>query len=83
MKIVFSAKANRELKKLDRVIQIRIAETLHRYTTDSNPLRFADKLTDARFGTLRFRIGDYRLLCDIYGQTIIVVKVGHRKDIYR
>lgn len=36
-----------------------------------------------RFG--KYRVGDYRLICDIQSQriTILVVRVGHRRDIYR
>jgi len=83
MNFVFSAKASREFKKLDRTAQIRIFATLKRYTQKESPLRFAEKLTDRRFGAWRFRVGDYRLLCDIENQTIVIVKVGHRRDIYR
>ncbi|NCS90056.1 MAG: hypothetical protein COZ25_02665 [Ignavibacteria bacterium CG_4_10_14_3_um_filter_37_18] len=34
-------------------------------------------------GTFRFRIGDYRAIVDIEENKIIVLKVGHRKDIYK
>jgi mRNA interferase RelE/StbE len=33
----------------------------------------------------RYRIGDWRLICDIVDgtQTIFVVRIGHRSDVYR
>jgi len=34
-------------------------------------------------GQYRFRIGDYRVVFDIEGDTLFVLDVGHRKDIYR
>ncbi|MCK4791223.1 MAG: type II toxin-antitoxin system RelE/ParE family toxin [Desulfobacteraceae bacterium] len=41
------------------------------------------KLFDPALGTYRFRIGDYRVIFDIEGEEIVVLRVGHRKDIYR
>ena len=31
----------------------------------------------------RFRIGDYRVICDIEGDEIVILRIGHRRDIYR
>jgi len=47
------------------------------------PLKYASKLTDPRLGTYRFRIGDYRVIFDLEGEEIVVLRVGHRRDIYR
>jgi len=46
-------------------------------------LKHASKLTDPALGTYRFRIGDYRVIFDIEEKEIVVLRVGHRKDIYR
>jgi len=46
------------------------------------PLKYAEKMIDPRLGTSRFRIGDYRFVFDLEGNEIIVLRVGHRKDIY-
>jgi mRNA interferase RelE/StbE len=46
-------------------------------------LKYAEKLVDPRLGTYRFRIGDYRVVFDLEGNEIIVLRVGHRKDIYK
>ena len=46
-------------------------------------MKYASKLTDPSLGTYRFRIGDYRVIFDIEGEEIVVLRVGHRKDIYR
>jgi mRNA interferase RelE/StbE len=40
-------------------------------------------LIDPKLGTYRFRIGDYRVIFDIEGKDIVVLRVGHRRDIYK
>jgi mRNA interferase RelE/StbE len=34
-------------------------------------------------GSYRFRIGDYRVIFDVEGANLIVLRVGHRREIYR
>ena len=72
-----------DLYKLPPHIRKRILEKLKFYLLQNNPLRFADKLKDHRFGDYRFRIGDYRVLFDVKNPKIIILKIGHRKDIYK
>lgn len=83
MKVIFSKSAARILNKLDRRIQKRIINKPHFYLKQENPLHFAEPLEDRRLGEYRFRIGDYRALLDIENQKIIILKVGHRKEIYK
>ena len=79
----FKKKAAKEINKLPPYIRKRILEKLKFYAAQENPLKFADKLKDYRFGEYRFRIGDYRMLFDVKDKEIIILKVGHRKDIYQ
>jgi len=79
----FKEKAAKEVDKLPSKIRKRILEKLKFYSSQRNPLRFAERLRDQRFGEYRFRIGDYRILFDVDTKKIIVLKVGHRKDIYK
>lgn len=65
----------------ERTVKDRIGKTLRRYAEE--PLRYAEKLTDPSLGTYRFRIGVYRVIFDIEGKNIVILRVGHRKDIYR
>ena len=83
MRVVFTHLAFRQFKKLSHDIQKRIDAKLVLYTSQSNPLRFAEKLQDFRYGSFRFRIGDYRILFDVQDDMIVILKVGHRKDIYK
>jgi len=80
-RLVYTQRAIKNIQGLEPNIKLRIGKTLKRYEGD--PLNFAEKLTDPRLGTYRFRIGDYRAIFDIEGEEIVILRVGHRRDIYR
>ncbi|KKU81190.1 MAG: Addiction module toxin, RelE/StbE family [Parcubacteria group bacterium GW2011_GWA1_47_8] len=48
-----------------------------------SPLEFAERLTDFELGEYRFRIRDYRVAFDVENDTAKILKVGHRKDMYK
>ena len=75
--------AAKEIEKLSSETKKRILDKLKFYSIQENPLKFADKLKNSKFGEYRFRIGNYRVLFDIDNHKIIILKVGHRKDIYK
>ncbi len=79
----FKVKAAKEIEKLPLQIRKRILKKLKFYSSQKNPLRFAEKLREQKFGEYRFRIGNYRVLFDVKDRKIIILKVGHRKDIYK
>ena len=80
-KIVFTGRAAKDISKLEPEIKENIGDALKRYGKD--PLNHARKMVDPSLGNYRFRIGDYRVIFDIEGDEIIVLRVGHRKEIYR
>lgn len=79
----FKPSALKQLKKLPGDVQERIIKKLDYFISSKRPLYFADHLTDYRIGEYRFRIGDYRVVFDAIGERLIILTVGHRKDIYR
>ena len=79
--LVYTQRAIRDIEKLDPKIKKRIGKVLLRYKEE--PLRYAGKLTDSKLGTYRFRIGDYRIIFDIEDNEIVVLRIGHRKEIYK
>ena len=83
MKLIFSRIAFKQLSRLAPDIQNRINGKLDFYISQKDPLDFAEKLNDYGFGEWRFRIGDYRAIFDVDGDKIIILKVGHRKNIYK
>jgi len=71
----------KDLETIDTGTQRRIALKLKEYAEE--PLRNARKLIHPKIGTYRFRIGDYRVICDLDGETIVVLRIGHRSSIYK
>jgi mRNA interferase RelE/StbE len=78
--VTFTRRAMRDLDRLDPAIRRRILAKLRELAGE--PLASAKKLTDPRIGTFRWRIGDYRAIFDIEEETVVVLRVGDRKDIY-
>ncbi len=79
--IIVTKRAEKDLDKLDVNIKSTIGRKIKEYSY--NPFVYAKKLADPKIGSYRFRIGDHRVIFDIDGNKIIVLRVGHRKDIYK
>ena len=74
--------AVRELRALERQNQLRIAAAIELLRENPFPPR-AVKLTGR--DAYRVRVGDYRIIYSADGtvMTILVIRVGHRRDVYR
>jgi mRNA interferase RelE/StbE len=83
MKINYTKSAIADLVSLPKEVQKRIAQKMKFYAKAQNPIRFAERLTDFKDAEFRFRIGEYRILFDVVGNSIFVLKIKHRKDIYK
>ena len=84
--IEFLPVAAKDLKKLDRAVAARILSTLEdRIATLDNPRMIGAALTGDHAGYWRWRIGDYRVVARLEDAriTILVVRVAHRRDVYR
>jgi mRNA interferase RelE/StbE len=83
--IKFDQRATKELKKLDQVAQKRIIAYLKKQVAvQNNPRLFGKSLTGDKQGLWRYRVGDYRIICDLLDEevTVLVIKVGHRQSVY-
>ena len=75
-----------QLRKLDRTVQKRILDWLDdRIEGCKNPRHFGEPLKGDQAGFWRYRIGDYRVLCDIRDKKVIVLvlTIGHRRQVYK
>ena len=84
-KVILSEKARKALKKLDKQTSSLIIGWIEKNLEGCENPRIQGKgLTSNRSGQWRYRIGDYRLICEIQDKKIIiyVLEVGHRKKIY-
>lgn len=80
-RLVYTERAAKDIQRLNLPIRERIRKALLRYEND--PLRYAEGLRQSTLGSYRFRIGDYRVVFDLEGEEIVVLMVGHRREIYR
>lgn len=84
--IEFLPDAVKELKKLDRSVARRIITTLEeRIATLDDPRTLGSALTGDHAGYWRWRVGDYRVVARVEDErlVIIVVRVAHRRKVYR
>lgn len=84
-KIEWDDRARKELRKLDTPIQKEILSYLRvRISESSNPRAFGQTLSGNKAGLWRYRVGNYRIICKIEDEVLVVfvIGVGHRKEIY-
>ncbi|NSZ10692.1 type II toxin-antitoxin system RelE family toxin [Agrobacterium fabrum] len=86
-RIEFQRNAVKQLGKLTKSDANRIVSFLtDRVAQDDNPRRAGAALQGSELGNFwRYRVGDYRIICDIQDQklVVLVVEIGHRREIYR
>lgn len=84
-RVQYEKNALKTLKKLDRYQRVLILSWIEKHLQGTDNPRFSGK---ALKGSLkdywRYRVGQYRIIADIQDEkiTIMIVAVGHRKDIY-
>lgn len=84
-RIETTSKFDKEFRKLDSYTQRMMKAWIDKYLTDcENPRIHGKALTANRNGQWRYRIGDYRLICIIEDDQLIItaLNVGHRREIY-
>ena len=80
-RIIYVRSVKKDVAKLDSVTRKRIKKKIESFL--NNPLKYASKLVSPALGTYRWRIGNYRVVFDLERKQIIVLKIKHRKEIYR
>ena len=85
--IEFDPDALKDLRKLDKPIQIRLVGFLRtRVSSLTNPRDIGEALSGQRLGSYwKYRVGDWRIVCDIQDQKILVrvLRIGNRREVYR
>lgn len=82
-KVLISSTAEKQLKLLPNDTQRKIAAIIISLGIEPRP--YGSKKLSGTSMTYRIRAGDYRVIYDIYEREIVIsiLKLGHRKDIYR
>jgi mRNA interferase RelE/StbE len=84
--IDYVASVRKSLEKIDAVGRRRIRAYLEkRVATLDDPRQIGKPLTGDLGGLWRYRVGDYRIICELRDAqlVVLVVTVDHRKDVYR
>jgi len=79
--LVYTRRAVADIGKLDSLSRKRLGIKILELRKD--PAGKSRKLMNARIGSYRYRIGDYRVIFDLVGMRVVVLRVGHRREIYR
>ena len=85
-RIEITRTATKQITKLDRRAKEAILQLLReRLSPAENPRQWGRALQGEKRGLWRYRVGDYRLICDFKNEeiTVLVLELGHRKDVYR
>lgn len=84
-RIDFTKAADKALSKLDRPTAGRVLDELEEIAKLDDPRSRGKALTGNLAGLWRYRVGDYRVVCDIEDGVlvILVVDVAHRREVYR
>ena len=78
--------AERQLRKVDPQVRKSVLDYLDdRIEGCKNPRHFGEPLKGGRAGLWRYRVGDYRVICQIRDDVLVVLAlaVGHRREVYR
>ena len=80
-KVVLTKRSLKDLENIDGYNKSRIAVKLKEYSKE--PQKYGEKLMSHKIGTYRFKIGDYRVIFDIDNNNLVILRIGHRKNIYK
>lgn len=79
--LIYTGRAVKDIKKIDALAKKRLAKFFKKFM--ARPFSYLEKLSDDKLGQYKIRVGNYRIIVDIDKDKMIVLRVGHRKDIYR
>ena len=85
MRVILTETFKKQLKKLDATISKRVLDYLEQVELLDNPRSRGKALTSNLAGLWRYRVGDYRILCRIHDDKLIitVIEIAHRSTVYR
>jgi len=82
--IEFDTAAQREFDRLDKTVALRISKFLcQRIASLENPRLIGERLHGTLSDYWKYRVGDYRIICTIEDDklVVVVVRIGHRRDV--
>ena len=85
MKVEYAPAASKQFSRLDKPTQSRIKKYMSTIASLDNPRSRGKSLTSNLSGLWRYRVGDYRILCRIRDDKLVitVIEIAHRSTVYR
>lgn len=80
-RLLYTEQAARDIRAIGDLDRLRIKKALERMRL--KPLYYAKKMINSALGDYRFRVGNYRIVFDVDQDAIVILRVGHRREIYR
>lgn len=82
-KIIYHAKVVKDdIAKLDQKVKYRIKKSIESKLIE-NPELYSNQLRNTLSDYRKLRVGDYRVIFKIVQKNIIILIIGHRKDVYK
>lgn len=82
-KVFFTEEAAGDIKKIDNTVRKQLHKKILYFQGLDDIKVVAKKLHNPIIGEYRLRVGNFRLLFELDKHTIIVLRIQHRKDVYR
>ncbi len=83
--VVISDKVKKQLSKLHQQAKSKILNFLYQEELGKLPKASGKALTGSFKGLWRYRVGDYRIICELKNKELIVlvIDIGHRNTVYK
>ena len=84
--VEYARSVQKSIQKLDPQGRTRIRDFIENRVASLDDPRTIGKALKGHLGTLwRYRVGDYRIVCDLQDRrlVVLVLHIGHRRDVYR
>jgi mRNA interferase RelE/StbE len=82
-KILFTKVAQKDVEKLSVTIKRQLYKKLVYFASLDDIKTAAKKLNNYDAGEYRLRVGNFRIIFDLDRHNLIILRIQHRKDIYR
>ena len=82
-KVLFSKEAYKDIQKIDHTVKHQLYKKILYFKGLDDIKVVAKKLHNHDIGEYRLRVGNFRIIFDLNKHTIIILRIQHRKDVYK
>lgn len=80
-KVFYTKSAFKDVQRLDSVAKKKMKAKIEAFS--QKPFFYAQKLISPALGEYRWRIGNHRVIFEMRGKEIIILRIGHRREVYK